>query len=257
MKLDYNNFISRNSLYIDSNTQRDLKSKKIFFAGCGLGSVIAESAVRTGFSEIILADGDNVELSNLNRQYFFYDDLRKNKAKSLARNLRRINPIANINVNDYFIDSKNIDHLLKNIDFVINTVDLDATYFSIINKCLSIDVPVICPFNIGFGGVILVFNKNSVKPEYIWGEFGVKNSNEFYSKLLTATKDYKLPNYVASVLTEIFNLADRHGYYPQISIGAHVVSALVLSAIIKILKGQPIALAPHIISIDSFSNDGI
>jgi tRNA A37 threonylcarbamoyladenosine dehydratase len=37
-------------------------------AGCGIGSVIAECALRLGFENITITEGDNVELSHLNRQ---------------------------------------------------------------------------------------------------------------------------------------------------------------------------------------------
>ncbi len=257
MNLDYNNFVSRNIPYINQDVQKILGGKKILFAGCGLGSVIAESAVRTGFSSMTLVDGDVVELSNLNRQYFFYNDIGENKARALAANLKFINPSINLNIHDYFIDNENINGLLDDVDFVVNAVDLDGVYFSVIDKSLSKGIPVICPFNIGFGGVILVFNSNSVLPADIWGTSGVKDSNEFYNKLLSNAKDYKLPNYISKLLDEIFYSANKNGYYPQISIGAHIVSSLALTTMIKIIENKPVALAPNIISIDLFSHDNI
>ena len=257
MNLDYNNFISRNVPYINQNIQKILEGKKILFAGCGLGSVIAESAVRTGFSSATLVDGDVVELSNLNRQYFFYNDIGKNKARALAANLRSINPSVNLNIHDYFIDNGNVGDLLDGVDFVVNAVDLDEVYFSVIDKSLSKGIPVICPFNIGFGGVILVFNSDSALPGDIWGTYGVKDSNQFYAKLLSNAKDYKLPNYISGLLDDIFYSANKNGYYPQISIGANIVASLVLTTIIKIIENKPVSLAPSIISIDSFSHDNI
>jgi len=35
--------------------------------GAGIGSIIAECALRFGFENIVIVDGDRVELSNLNR----------------------------------------------------------------------------------------------------------------------------------------------------------------------------------------------
>ena len=51
------------------------------WVGCGL--------VRKGIGTLYLCDGDEVELSNLNRQLFTEHDLYKNKAERLARNLSR------------------------------------------------------------------------------------------------------------------------------------------------------------------------
>ena len=58
----------------------------------GLGSNIACHLVRSGFSRLVLADFDRIEASNLNRQFYFPDQLGLLKTEALAENLLRINP---------------------------------------------------------------------------------------------------------------------------------------------------------------------
>jgi len=53
----------------------------------GLGGEIGEGLVRKGVGRIKIFDADVVEPTNLNRQLFFREDLYKNKAISLAKNL--------------------------------------------------------------------------------------------------------------------------------------------------------------------------
>ncbi|MCK5494700.1 MAG: ThiF family adenylyltransferase [Candidatus Omnitrophica bacterium] len=53
----------------------------------GLGGEIARGLVRKGVGRLKIFDGDTVEISNLSRQYFYEDDLYKNKAICLAQNL--------------------------------------------------------------------------------------------------------------------------------------------------------------------------
>jgi molybdopterin/thiamine biosynthesis adenylyltransferase len=53
----------------------------------GLGGEIAQGLVRKGIGKLMIFDGDTVELSNLSRQLFYKDDLYKNKAICLAKNL--------------------------------------------------------------------------------------------------------------------------------------------------------------------------
>ncbi len=55
----------------------------------GLGGEIGEGLVRKGVGCLKIFDGDTVELSNLTRQKFFEEDLYKNKAVSLAKNLAK------------------------------------------------------------------------------------------------------------------------------------------------------------------------
>ena len=58
----------------------------------GLGSSVAVSLARIGVGKLLLADYDVVELSNLNRQYYFLDQLGLAKTEATRRNLQRINP---------------------------------------------------------------------------------------------------------------------------------------------------------------------
>lgn len=62
---------ARNRLYIQEEEQEIIKNTPILFAGCGIGSNIVECALRFGFENITIVDGDTIELSNLNRQIMF------------------------------------------------------------------------------------------------------------------------------------------------------------------------------------------
>jgi molybdopterin/thiamine biosynthesis adenylyltransferase len=70
--------------------QEKLAKAKILLIGAGgIGGEIGEGLVRKGIGHLIIADGDVVQLSNLNRQRFYECDLYRNKALALARNLSR------------------------------------------------------------------------------------------------------------------------------------------------------------------------
>lgn len=65
---------------------------RVGIAGCGgLGSNVAVMLVRAGVGHLVLVDHDLVELSNLNRQHYFIEDLGRPKVEALADVLRRIN----------------------------------------------------------------------------------------------------------------------------------------------------------------------
>lgn len=70
--------------------QEALSNATVLLIGAGgLGGEIGEGIVRKGVGKIIIYDQDYVELSNLNRQKFYRDDLYKNKALCLAKNLKK------------------------------------------------------------------------------------------------------------------------------------------------------------------------
>ena len=68
----------RNRLYVSENEQSIIKDYKIFFGGAGIGSIVAECALRFGFEHITIVDGDKVEESNLNRQNYTEKDIGNN-----------------------------------------------------------------------------------------------------------------------------------------------------------------------------------
>lgn len=70
--------------------QDRLSSAHVLCVGAGgLISHIAPTLVRKGVGTLTVLDDDEVEASNLNRQLFYADDIGKNKALALVKNLER------------------------------------------------------------------------------------------------------------------------------------------------------------------------
>jgi len=93
-------------------------------AGCGgLGSNVAQMLVRSGFEDLVIADFDVVELSNLNRQFYFIDQIGRNKVDALEENLELINPEAKITKHNTKIGYKNACEIFKDCDIVVEAFD--------------------------------------------------------------------------------------------------------------------------------------
>jgi len=70
-----------------------LSKKTVGIAGAGgLGSNAAVSLARSGIGKLIIVDFDRIEKSNLNRQYYFLDQIGMKKVDALKENIFRINP---------------------------------------------------------------------------------------------------------------------------------------------------------------------
>ena len=68
---------------------------RIGIAGAGgIGSNVAMLLVRAGFTKFTIVDFDYLEQSNLNRQFYFEDQLGKSKVESLKINLERISTVS-------------------------------------------------------------------------------------------------------------------------------------------------------------------
>lgn len=253
MQFSYNNFQSRNWIFIDENLQKKINKQKICFIGCGLGSKIAELAIRTGFSNITIADGDIAELSNLNRQFFNIKDIGKNKAKVTAEKLQQINPNSKIKVFDQFIKEKDIYKVIKDADFIINTVDINSIYYKIVEEGQKEGASILLPFNIGYGGMLIIFNKNTPSLNQLVRIKENQNDSEFLFNLLNKTPAISLPDYLVDNLDKIFKEISKKGYNPQMGIGSNITSSIVISSIIKIIIGQEVKLAPEPIYLDIYN----
>ena len=63
-------------------------SKVVLIGAGGLGGHIAPTLVRKGIGDLLILDPDEVEASNLNRQFFYPTDIGRNKAFALTENLQ-------------------------------------------------------------------------------------------------------------------------------------------------------------------------
>ena len=86
----------RNRIYISAGQQERIRSYRVFIGGAGIGSLVAECALRLGFERITVVDMDSVEESNLNRQNYTYMDIGLSKTEAIGDRLRAINPDADI-----------------------------------------------------------------------------------------------------------------------------------------------------------------
>jgi sulfur carrier protein ThiS adenylyltransferase len=121
-----------------ANYKDILKTKCVGIAGCGgLGSNCAVALARVGIGKLIIADFDIIIESNLNRQYFFYDQIGQKKVLALKENIHRINPAVIIEAHDIKLQSKDILSIYKNCDVIVEAFDLADQKQMIIETVLS------------------------------------------------------------------------------------------------------------------------
>lgn len=101
-----------------------LADKLVGIAGAGgLGSNCAASLVRAGVGRLIVVDFDYVTSSNLNRQYYFPDQVGGLKVEALRDNLLRINPKLEISICPERVTPENFVSLFSCCDVVVEAFD--------------------------------------------------------------------------------------------------------------------------------------
>ncbi len=100
---------------------------RIGIAGAGgIGSNVAVNLVRSGITVFKIIDFDRVESSNLDRQFYFADQVGKLKVEMLRHNLERISPDIEIETGTERITPANIDQLFINCDTIVEGLDKQA-----------------------------------------------------------------------------------------------------------------------------------
>ena len=94
MSFTYAEFTTRNMGFVTEEQQDSLRNGRLFIAGVGgMGGAAFATLVRAGVGHIGIADIDDFEVSNLNRQVAAtLDTINVSKVTASADMARRINP---------------------------------------------------------------------------------------------------------------------------------------------------------------------
>ena len=111
--------------YLTPEERAVLESARVGIAGAGgLGSNCAMHLVRAGIQHLTVVDFDVVNESNLNRQFFFRDQLGQKKVAALKENLLRIDPDADIRAVDMRLDASSAREVFADCDIVVEAFDV-------------------------------------------------------------------------------------------------------------------------------------
>ena len=115
-----------------------LQAAKVAIVGLGgLGSNVALWLARLGVGQLLLYDFDKVELSNLNRQYYFLEDVGQYKAIALLRHLKAVNPYGNYCSEVVRLTEDNLPELLSEAHIVCEALDKPEAKALLVNGVLE------------------------------------------------------------------------------------------------------------------------
>lgn len=107
---------------------------KIGIAGAGgIGSNVAFHLVRSGVGDLKIFDFDRVEAGNLNRQFYFADQIGNPKVLALQTNLLRIDPATRIEVFVQRLDADNVPAAFEDCGIVVEAFDRAESKAMLIN----------------------------------------------------------------------------------------------------------------------------
>jgi len=125
----------------------------------GLGCPVALYLGASGVGRLWLADGDAVDLTNLQRQIGHATAaIGESKADSLARSVRAINPEIEVLPIREALGGSALDDAVAAVDLVVDASDNFATRHAVNRACVRFGKPLVSGAAIGFSGQLAVFD---------------------------------------------------------------------------------------------------
>ena len=147
--------------------QRLIESSAFVVGAGGLGSPALLYLAAAGVGKLGVADGDTVDLSNLQRQVVHgTSDLGTNKARSAEETIRDINPDCEIQVFPERLTADNIRATLQGYDVVLDGSDNFPTRFLVADCCQLEKIPLISAAVLRFEGQLMTILPGADNPCY-------------------------------------------------------------------------------------------
>ncbi len=256
-----NDLFLRNKGYVSVELQEKIRQTRILIAGCGIGSTIAEAAVRLGFGHIILADKDTVDIHNLNRQAYDFADIGSYKVTALAKRLLNINPNLSIKEFNEWIDEDNVEELVNDCDLIFDTVDfLDLSAITVLHdRANQQGKPVISAVSAGWGATAFYCPPNNTATCCFRTLFGLPETgsveNASYVKHFAVFFERvrgKLDESIVKAMQKALTFMEDGTPCPapHVSAGSFAVASLAVTMAAKILNGEKITSAPRMVLAD-------
>ena len=140
--------------------QEVLAGARVLVVGCGgLANPAALYLAGAGVGELVLADDDAVELSNLHRQVAFRGkDVGQSKAEALKAELQALNSDVSVQAHTVRVDADWLDREVASATVVLDCTDNFATRQSINQACVTHRTPLVSGAAIRMDGQLAVFD---------------------------------------------------------------------------------------------------
>lgn len=145
--------------------QKKIKSSKVLVIGAGgLGSPVIQYLAAAGVGTLGVADFDEVELHNLNRQIIHAESrVGLSKVISAETFVNELNHQVTFKGIEEKINEDNAEEIITQYDVVIDGSDNFSTRYLVNDTCVQLKKTLVYGSILGFAGQVAVFNHNGSK----------------------------------------------------------------------------------------------
>ncbi len=144
----------------DVAAQEKLLASRALVVGLGgLGCPVALYLAAAGVGELVLADGDQVDSSNLQRQLAHTEaDIGRNKAQSAADACAAINSRTRLETIAEQLEGKALEQAVQRADLVVDATDSFVSRLALNRACIAAGKALLSAAAIGSGGQLTLFD---------------------------------------------------------------------------------------------------
>ena len=251
--LFYKDAFERNIGILTELEQGVLKNSTVAVVGCGgVGGIHIMNLVRTGIGALHIADMEDFEVANFQRQAgASVDTIGLNKAAVMKGMALAVNPHLKIRVFEEGVTDENMDDFLSGADVLVDGIDFFAFYMrrKVFNKAREKGMYTVTAGPLGFGSALLVFSPDGMGfDEY----FDIKDEMAYEDKLIAFAVGLA-PASLHMGYLDLNKVDLSSGKGPALVSSCNICSGLAVTETIKILLGKEnVKCAPSYFQFDPF-----
>jgi molybdopterin/thiamine biosynthesis adenylyltransferase len=242
----YAALIDRNRPLISDDEQRRLQRSLIIVAGCGsVGGAAVEPLVRLGAENLVLAEPDDYDMHNMNRQSVRLQDLGRNKAVVFQERMRDINPFARIEVETDGITDANVRDIVSRAAVVIDAVDVTtkkplAVKFALHEQAKRFRVPVVAGYDVAGVQALLTYDYRDDGVQVLDGKVTAEQVEDLEpARFLAEVVPLRaVPLEIIPVFEELRRR--ERTTFPQLVYSAQLFGVLATRAVVELVAGRKV-----------------
>jgi molybdopterin/thiamine biosynthesis adenylyltransferase len=249
----YRKSFQRNIGLISEDAQARLAQSCVAVAGAGgVGGLHLLALARMGVGRFHIADFDQFEVSNFNRQFgASVDTIGHSKIEVMASMLRSINPDVEIRLFPEGFQPTNLDRFFDGVDVVVDGIDFFAFDHRrlLFQEARRRNLYVITAGPVGFGSTLQVFAPQGMSfDEY----FGIKDGMADLDKLVAFATGLA-PALLHRGYMDLSRVRVTAGQAPVVASSCILSSGLVAFEAVNVILGlRPIKAVPHYFQFDAY-----
>ena len=234
----YDSAFSRNIGWVTQSEQAVLRKSRVAIAGLGgVGGAHLLTLARLGISHFNIADFDDFDVHNLNRQAgAFMPSMGQPKIEVVAKLARDINPDMDLRSFPQGVTPENVDEFLRDVDVYVDGLDFFAlpARRMVFAKCREKGIAALTAAPLGMGTAFLYFSPTGMSFEDYFKVDGHEPQEQYARFIAGLSPAMVQRDYL--VAPDAVNFTQKRG--PSTVMACDLCAGVMGTSVLKVLLGR-------------------